>query len=269
MRYKIGGRVIYDATDNTLTLPDCNEPDSQLSITAGALLYYFLHHTELVSRNQVLKKVWDDNGLTSSNSNLNQYLSMLRKTLRHYDVDNIIVSVSRGFLQLNPDFVIEPLTIESVPLTETPPEPISTPLPSISSKVKVVIPPSGETQARYWYLAGSILLSIAMLLVIFTLMNRNTLRVMNFTRISAQPCELLASDEMLHSVATAIYRKNFEVVRQRLNLACHKGEHFVFFYSDRLETNGLGRLFLARCAIHEAQPFSYCDNYFYYAWKSQ
>jgi DNA-binding winged helix-turn-helix (wHTH) protein len=41
-------------------------------------------------------KVWDDNGLTSSNSNLNQYLSMLRKTFRHYDIDNIIVTVSRG-----------------------------------------------------------------------------------------------------------------------------------------------------------------------------
>jgi len=82
MRYTINARVIYDAADNTLTLPECNEPDSQLSIMAGALLYYFLRHTEVVSRDEVLKKVWDDNGLTSSNGNLNQYLSMLRKTLR-------------------------------------------------------------------------------------------------------------------------------------------------------------------------------------------
>jgi DNA-binding winged helix-turn-helix (wHTH) protein len=79
-----------------------HEPDSQLSITASALLYYFLRHTDVISRDEVLK-VWDDNGLTSSNSNLNQYLSMLRKTFRHYDIENIIVTVSRGMLQLNPN----------------------------------------------------------------------------------------------------------------------------------------------------------------------
>ncbi|MCS5808130.1 winged helix-turn-helix domain-containing protein [Klebsiella pneumoniae subsp. pneumoniae] len=68
---------------------------------------FFLRHTGVVSRDEVLKKVWDDNGLTSSNSNLNQYLSMLRKTFRHYDIDNIIVTVSRGMLQLNQDLSIE------------------------------------------------------------------------------------------------------------------------------------------------------------------
>ena len=99
MRYNIHGRLIYDAMDGTLTLPGSDEADSQLSITANALLWFFLRHTEVVSRDEVLKKVWDDNGLTSSNSNLNQYLSMLRKTFRHYDIDNIIVTVSRGLLQ--------------------------------------------------------------------------------------------------------------------------------------------------------------------------
>ncbi|MGR2384823.1 winged helix family transcriptional regulator, partial [Salmonella enterica] len=54
---------------------------------------------------------------------------------------------------------------------------------------------------------------------------------------------------------------------QRLNIACKPGERFLFFYGDRLETNGLGRVFLAHCAMHEDNPFSYCDNYFYYSWK--
>ncbi|HIH6660854.1 TPA: winged helix-turn-helix domain-containing protein, partial [Klebsiella michiganensis] len=115
MRYNIHGRLIYDAMDGTLTLPGSDEADSQLSITANALLWFFLRHTEVVSRDEVLKKVWDDNGLTSSNSNLNQYLSMLRKTFRHYDIDNIIVTVSRGLLQLNPDLTIERLDASPEP----------------------------------------------------------------------------------------------------------------------------------------------------------
>jgi hypothetical protein len=75
-------------------------------------------------------------------------------------------------------------------------------------------------------------------------------------------CELLASDEMLRSVSATAYGKNFDEVRQRLKLSCKPGERFVFFYGDRLETNGLGRVFLAHCAMHEDNPFSYCDNYF-------
>lgn len=266
MRYKISARVIYDATDNTLTLPECNEPDSQLSITAGALLYYFLRHTDVVSRDEVLKKVWDDNGLTSSNGNLNQYLSMLRKILRHYDVDNIIVSVSRGLLQLNPDLTIEPLTAEPVPLPETLSELSSTAIPPIS--FQAAITPSHDKQGRFWYLAGWTLLGIALLMVILTVLKGHTPRTISFTRFSEGPCKLLGSDEMLRSVTGTLYKKNFEAVRQHLKLACQSGEHFVFFYGDRLETNGLGRLFLARCATHGDQPFSYCDNYFYYAWKT-
>ena len=42
MRYNINARFIYDATDGTLTLPQSDEPDSQLSLTASALFNYFL-----------------------------------------------------------------------------------------------------------------------------------------------------------------------------------------------------------------------------------
>ena len=38
MRYNINARFIYDATDGTITLPQSDEPDSQLSITASAHL---------------------------------------------------------------------------------------------------------------------------------------------------------------------------------------------------------------------------------------
>lgn len=72
---------------------------------------------------------------------------------------------------------------------------------------------------------------------------------------------------MLRSVSASAYVKNFDEVRERLKVECKPGERFLFFYGDRLETNGLGRVFLAHCAMHEDNPFSYCDNYFYYSWK--
>lgn len=269
MRYNINARLIYDATDGTLTLPGSDEPDSQLSITASALLYFFLRHTGVVSRDEVLKKVWDDNGLTSSNSNLNQYLSMLRKTFRHYDIDNIIVTVSRGMLQLNQDLSIELLDAEP-PLAKAahspePPDEAATPAAATPPA------PAATRHARgmCWYLAGGCLLVIALLLVAFSLAATHVARPINLTLMSHSQCELLASDEMLRSVSANAYGKNFDEVRQRLKLSCKPGERFVFFYGDRLETNGLGRVFLAHCAMHEDNPFSYCDNYFYYSWKPQ
>ncbi|CAM3242814.1 hypothetical protein SB6411_05148 [Klebsiella spallanzanii] len=264
MRYNIHGRLIYDATDGTLTIPGSNEADSQLSITANALLWFFLRHTAVVSRDEVLKKVWDDNGLTSSNSNLNQYLSMLRKTFRHYDIDNIIVTVSRGLLQLNPDLTIEML--------DASPEPEPTPAHASS---EAAAPeehnpaPTRHARGTCWYLAGVCLLTISLLLVVCSFLGSSESRPITLTQMSHSQCELLASDEMLRSVAGTAYGKNFDAVRQRLKLECKPGERFVFFYGDRLETNGLGRVFLAHCAMHEDNPFSYCDNYFYYSWKPQ
>ena len=270
MRYNINARLIYDATDGTLTLPGSSEPDSQLSITASALLYYFLRHTDVISRDEVLKKVWDDNGLTSSNSNLNQYLSMLRKTFRHYDIENIIVTVSRGMLQLNPELTIA--IIDDI--AEAPSEPAAEVAPMQESgapftRAEETSAPSRHARGTCWYMAGASLLAIALLLLAFAFVGGGESRPITLTQMTHSQCELLASDEMLRSVSATAYARNFDEVRQRLKLECKPGERFVFFYGDRLETNGLGRVFLAHCAMHEDNPFSYCDNYFYYSWKPQ
>lgn len=265
MRYKINDRLIYDATDGTLTLAESNEADSQLSITASSLLYFFLCNTAVVSRDEVLKKVWDDKGLTSSNSNLNQYLSMLRKTFRHYGIDNIIVTVSRGLLQLNPDITIARMDARPEPQVSPATEPIASEAPAAPAQDA-----AARLQSRgIWYLAGSCMLALALLLLIRIFPGGYESLPITLTPMRHSQCELLASEEMLRSVAGIAYGKHFDAVRQRLKLDCKPGERFVFFYGDRLETNGLGRVFLAHCAMHEDNPFSYCDNYFYYSWKPQ
>ncbi len=111
------------------------------------------------------------------------------------------------------------------------------------------------------------MLVFALLLVAFGLLNDREPHPLTMTQIPNNQCELLASDEMLRSVSATAYGEHFDQVRQRLNINCKPGERFLFFYGDRLETNGLGRVFLAHCAMHEDNPFSYCDNYFYYSWK--
>nr|WP_282554145.1 winged helix family transcriptional regulator [Providencia rettgeri] len=117
MKYKINAFILYDAVDGTLSLKE-DEVDTQLSITANALLFYFIQHRGVVSRDEVLKAVWDDNGLVSSNSNLNQYLSILRKAFRPYGIENIIVTVARGRLEFNSDVSLELIDDIKIPQTE-------------------------------------------------------------------------------------------------------------------------------------------------------
>ncbi len=266
MRYNINARLIYDAADGTLMLPDSDTPDAQLSITANALLFFFLRNTAVVSREEVLKKVWDDNGLTSSNSNLNQYLSMLRKTFRHYHIDNIIVTISRGNLQLNPAIVVETLVESPIPLLAAPDPCHEVAAPKENSPN----PPCPQHErGMCWYMASAALLAISCLLVGFALVGRVASHPISLTPLTQHECALLASEDMLSSVAGNAYRKNFDAVRQRLKLTCKPGEQFYFFYGDKLQTNGLGRVFLVHCAMYENNPFSYCDNYFYYAWNPQ
>lgn len=268
MRYHINARFIYDATDGSLTQRESVEPDSQLSITANALFYFFLRNTGIVSREEVLKKVWDDNGLTSSNSNLNQYLSILRKAFRHYDIDNIIITVSRGYLQLNPEVIIEPIENAPAPSIEIVPSPSTvTAAEPAFDPAEWPLPLTPRSRGICWYIAGGCMLAFALMLLVFGLLNGREPRPVTLTGIPNSQCELLASDEMLRSVNATTYGEHFEQVRQRLNISCKPGERFLFFYGDRLETNGLGRVFLAHCAMHEDNPFSYCDNYFYYSWK--
>lgn len=263
MRYSLNATLIYNATDGTLTLPDSNEPDSQLSIAANALLYFFLCNRGVVGREEILKKVWDDNGLTSSNSNLNQYLSMLRKTLRHYNIDNIILTISRGHLQLNPDIVIEALD-----------EPAETePFPTSVTTIPPILP-MAEKQAMplhscpvCWYMASAFVLLIALPLLFFSLAGGDNARAVALTRTEYGQCVLLESEDILRSGPVATRGKNFNNVRQRLKLDCKPGEHFVFFYGDKLRSSELGRVFLAHCAANKDDPFNYCASYFYYSWK--
>ncbi|WP_380182176.1 transcriptional regulator [Kalamiella sp. sgz302252] len=261
MRYSLNASLIYNATDGTLTLPGSNEPDSQLSITASALLYFFLCNRGVVCREEILKKVWDDNGLTSSNSNLNQYLSMLRKTFRHYQIDNIILTISRGHLQLNPAIAIEAL--DDPPGTEPPP------------RQEISAPPAAEHQPQSlrpcpvcWYMASAFLFLLALLLLFFSFAGSGDAPSVALTRTEYGQCVLLESEDMLRSGPVAARGKNFTNVRQRLKLDCKPGERFVFFYGEKLQPDNLGRVFLAHCAANKDDPFSYCASYFYYAWKA-
>ncbi|BBU98988.1 winged helix-turn-helix domain-containing protein [Providencia hangzhouensis] len=278
MKYKINAFILYDAVDGTLSLKE-DEVDAQLSITANALLFYFIQHRGVVSRDEVLKAVWDDNGLVSSNSNLNQYLSILRKAFRPYGIENIIVTVARGRLEFNSDVSLELIDDIKIPSSELIPSlseieeakvvlsPIPKPIsePVDLKKIESTLTP--EKKEICWYLASGVFLLCSVLLAVMAYLSNQPSVPIKMTVLEHTNCDVLSNEKMINNSVALNYVQNFDKVRNNLNLACAEKERFVFFYGDKLQTNGLGRVFLAHCAVNEDNPFSYCDNYFYYSWK--
>ena len=260
MRYNINASLIYNAADGTLTLPGSSTPDTQLSLTTNALFLFLLQHPQITSREEILKKIWDDNGLTSSNSNLNQYLSMLRKTFRYYGVDNIILTVSRGNLQLNPEIKID--VLEKIPEKV-----LSQPQQPKAMLQNQAVSVNSHPSFMSWYWTGAILLGLSFIMMIVSLVTDQKLKPVTLTPLFSDQCYLLASKEMLNSIQKKTYLINFNTLRQHLNINCLPTHRFAFFYGDKLQTNGLGRVYLAHCTMNDKNPFSYCDNYFYYSWK--
>lgn len=70
-----------------------------------------------VTRDCLFKTVWDDNGMRSSNGNLNQYISILRKQLDQVGLpDNTIITIPRVGFMFNPDILIsQEISVTAVP----------------------------------------------------------------------------------------------------------------------------------------------------------
>ncbi|MEJ2763067.1 winged helix-turn-helix domain-containing protein [Photobacterium sp. MCCC 1A19761] len=269
MKYKINGFLYYDAIDGTLKLEEQAASDTQLSITANALLFFLIQHPGVLTRDEVMTKVWDDNGLISSNSNLNQYLSLLRKSFRSYGIENVIVTIPRGRLELNPGLDLE--MVDDNPLhpllQQANTDPAVAPEPLAKESKAAQLPPQTEQQERNWMIASASLFIAALVLLWTAIITERSLHVVGLTEVESGLCELFSPELMINGAMGEKYIKNFKAVRDKLGLSCAKDERFIFYYGDKLQSNGLGRTYIARCAKNENNPYAYCDNYFYYSWK--
>lgn len=107
MRFDIEGFITFDTEDASLVnllTGDCVE----LSQTSTRLLAELLNHRgDILSRNEIFQAVFDKYGARASNSNLNQYISTLRRNLCDLGVEKeIIVTVPRIGFKIAEDAII-------------------------------------------------------------------------------------------------------------------------------------------------------------------
>ncbi|AML59360.1 hypothetical protein AXX16_3669 [Serratia rubidaea] len=122
MKYRINGQILFDTDSGSLGLEDFPEESLAISNPSKRLLLLLIaHHGEQVSRELIFRKVWDDYGMVSSNNNLNQCVSKLRRVLKTLGIDDeVIITVPKvGFM------LAHNITLEKEEAAITPPQSVA------------------------------------------------------------------------------------------------------------------------------------------------
>ncbi|EMA4781828.1 winged helix-turn-helix domain-containing protein [Providencia rettgeri] len=117
MKYIINHQIIFCVNSRTLLLQNRSENSLILSSPASRLLQLLIINKNTpLTREYLLTKVWEDYGFTASGSNLNNYISELRKSLSYLEPNfSAIVTIPKVGFQFT-------ATIETLLLENTQPE---------------------------------------------------------------------------------------------------------------------------------------------------
>ncbi|WP_050442539.1 winged helix-turn-helix domain-containing protein [Pantoea ananatis] len=92
-KYLINNIVVFESEKKTLQLLNDEESIYTLSNPATRLLMQFIKYgNEPIERDILLKETWEDYGFRASNSNLNTYVSELRKAFKSLGENNLIIA---------------------------------------------------------------------------------------------------------------------------------------------------------------------------------
>lgn len=124
-QYLIEGDIIF--CPNTICFYHNNLKKERIPITSSAarLLYFLIKNNgEIMKREELLERVWDDYGLQASSNNLNQCLSTLRRIIKSLGIDkNIIETIPKVGLRIASDIVIEEIVLtQEQPIIEDTPQ---------------------------------------------------------------------------------------------------------------------------------------------------
>ncbi|MFP1761173.1 winged helix-turn-helix domain-containing protein [Lonsdalea quercina] len=102
MVYLINKSVVYTEKDNSLAWINRSEEAVSLSLPVAKLLKTLIINPGMtLSKEYLLTEVLEKNALAPSMNNLNNYISLLRKSLREYDLAELLMTVPKVGILFN------------------------------------------------------------------------------------------------------------------------------------------------------------------------
>lgn len=260
MKFIMNKQIIFDSDLSTLGLPDSQEELIQISNpTKRLLLLLIAHKGEAIKREVIFKKVWDDYGMVSSNNNLNQCVSKLRKIMKSLGVeDEVIVTVPKIGFMLHQLIDIEKCTEPTEVFEETSSGPDSF-FMADGRSLKGQI---GERVMDDLSLRRAMNIGLLSRLLLFFSavglcgsagfwyaskpVDRKEVYMGN-----AGSCKVMMSEQALDSIKNPDIKKGIMNFAVKLNPVCKSNEYVLILKSSSFKTysSDLSRLYFLRCGI--------------------
>jgi len=256
MIYIIDDQITYNSDDCTLNHIPTQEALS-LSISAGRLFEQLLNSQgEILARETLLTEVWDKYGLRGSNSNLNQYLSILRRALAAYDCENLIITIPKVGIRLNTEIKIErepppAFVMAGIHTDEMPAESEAGGQNSVALSPDPVI---ADKIVKKPYLTFRQVIFVFIILIL--------LGYAFWYYVASE------SAEKDTSMTTVKLEGGCEAVIIQNNQSCVPGRRIYFDKSTLLTPAGYGRTILSACNLNSSGRIVSCDNIYYLDWRT-
>lgn len=268
-KYIIDNQLVYNTEDRSLARIGDELASVVLTHIAARLLTLLLESRgELVLRDTILQQVWDDHDLTSSNNNLNHYVSNLRKQFATLGLEKalIITEPKQGF-RLNSDVIIEQQPIEGIPLALAKPEIVSQ-LPEVHDKGVGKQPGLRHLPKKSIATAILCILSVIIGYRFITLEQMTQRDIRGIQHILNEGgCPIYTTERNFSPGHIQYDRTILGRILAEGNITCDKGDIIIAYFSGFFEKDKYnGQAFVAKCHLKGDTVLS-CHNRYIYSVK--
>ena len=284
--YIIGENIKFSPAMESLNLIKTPEISILLTPACSRLLQYLLSEQGIVvSRDAIFLKLWSQYGNTPSNSSLNTYISLIRKSFLNLgEEDKVIITIPKTGFLFNPDlkvkavqiFIVEPnegrgnvgcfmdnnMTIKNDSALENYDRTDGGPDYDFKfSKTKS----SGNdiyrkltSKNKGFYLYGFVTLCLATL--IYSLVQNEILQEVTPVNIGkVDKCSIFFLP--LHGEESiALPEGNIQYIIKKSNFTCHPGGVYYLYADKRVLTGKHGKTFVSYCELRDKSVKS-CRDY--------
>ncbi|HGM5488518.1 TPA: transcriptional regulator [Serratia fonticola] len=257
MKYRFNDRIIFDVDTGTLSPSDLFDDSVTISNPSKRLLQLLItHQGDAVSREVIFKKVWDDYGMVSSNNNLNQCVSKLRRVIKALGIDGeVIVTVPKVGFMLHSEIQVEPCGDEKgAPVFATAPPPSTPESVPVTAAVSKLF---SRGSLRYgWGLVGFVCVVLAG--IAFYVFNPS-IRQESYLGKSGN-CAVFMSNSTVRADPTFSDDVLMQVAKQKIQ--CQPDEYLLLMRGNQVKSyiSGISRLFFLRCKILREHKIEICSG---------
>ncbi|WP_440515034.1 winged helix-turn-helix domain-containing protein [Serratia sarumanii] len=234
MIYVINEHLRYDPLSATLSSLENHHETLTLSRVNNGIMFLFVNNNnKLISRSDILKEIWENQGIDSSNNNLNNHISILRKSLAQCGCNEIIKTIPKNGLIFSANSVTSLARERETPHTFN---------ESTASEKKNLKDNSIRNRHAYNILRVFILISLAILIVFFAPKVYEEVKISSYRKevFRLEQCRFYTTDDDTKLLSSEEIKYYLDVFLKEQKIDCSELKSNVYLFS-RENKDALGR----------------------------